>query len=188
MQPWIYIALLGFAALLYALMLPAHGSGKGTTAKEELNSLEETLTLFISDMERENDDMLKLIGAMKEQVQSGRTAQGEQIAALQAQLGEIRSAQAQLETRMAAGEDRLLQLAMGQAETAAASAPDRASANRTEEENLPERPAPSIRPRYPQLFEMHDQGKSVDSIAKATGMQRGEVQLILQLARQEENA
>ena len=33
---------------------------------------------------------------------------------------------------------------------------------------------------------MHEKGKSVEQIAKATGMNKGEVQLILQLARREE--
>jgi len=48
-------------------------------------------------------------------------------------------------------------------------------------------PVNSIKTRYPKLFELDEQGKSIDSIAKLTGLQRGEVQLILQLAKQEES-
>ncbi|MNJ40883.1 hypothetical protein D3C77_357880 [compost metagenome] len=45
----------------------------------------------------------------------------------------------------------------------------------------------SFHERYPELFELYDQGKSIDMIAKAVGIQRGEVQLILQLAKKEES-
>lgn len=45
----------------------------------------------------------------------------------------------------------------------------------------------SVRDRYPELFDLYAKGKSVDTIAKSTGLQRGEVQLILQLAKREES-
>jgi hypothetical protein len=46
----------------------------------------------------------------------------------------------------------------------------------------------SLHYRYPELFELYNQGKSIDMIAKAVGIQRGEVQLILQLANKEESS
>ncbi|GAA0134177.1 hypothetical protein YSY43_10170 [Paenibacillus sp. YSY-4.3] len=52
----------------------------------------------------------------------------------------------------------------------------------------PEEPAveDSLRSRYPELFDLYAKGKSIDMIAKAIGIQRGEVQLILQLANRED--
>ncbi len=50
----------------------------------------------------------------------------------------------------------------------------------------PERLSTAIRDRYAELLAMHGKGKSVEQIAKATGMNKGEVQLVLQLARREE--
>jgi hypothetical protein len=47
-------------------------------------------------------------------------------------------------------------------------------------------PPTSIRGRYPELLELYDKGRSVEQIAKAMGLNKGEVQLILQLARREE--
>lgn len=44
----------------------------------------------------------------------------------------------------------------------------------------------SLRSRYPELFDLYAKGKSIDMIAKAVGIQRGEVQLILQLANRED--
>jgi hypothetical protein len=43
-----------------------------------------------------------------------------------------------------------------------------------------------IRGRYRELFALYDAGKSVDYIAKKSGMNKGEVMLILQLAKREE--
>jgi DNA-binding NarL/FixJ family response regulator len=44
----------------------------------------------------------------------------------------------------------------------------------------------NIRDRYSVIFEMYDQGKSTDHIAKKLDMTKGEVNLIVQLAKQEE--
>ncbi|WP_249862830.1 hypothetical protein [Paenibacillus konkukensis] len=44
----------------------------------------------------------------------------------------------------------------------------------------------NIKKRYSELFSMYDQGKSSDYIAKKMGMNKGEVSLIIQLAKQEE--
>ena len=56
-------------------------------------------------------------------------------------------------------------------------------------EPLPEEPVYvglSMKSRYSELFTLHDQGKSVEAIAKKLSMNKGEVSLILQLSRQEE--
>ncbi|MNC80265.1 hypothetical protein D3C75_1330060 [compost metagenome] len=50
-----------------------------------------------------------------------------------------------------------------------------------------EPPQEQDRDRYPELFELYGKGKSIDMIAKTMGLQRGEVQLILQLAKKEES-
>lgn len=44
----------------------------------------------------------------------------------------------------------------------------------------------SIRERYPELFRLHDEGKSTEQIARKLGMNKGEVMLILEFARREE--
>jgi len=47
-------------------------------------------------------------------------------------------------------------------------------------------PPLTIRGRYPELLELHEKGRSIEQIAIAMGMNKGEVQLILQLVRREE--
>ncbi|MNG03181.1 hypothetical protein D3C84_862490 [compost metagenome] len=57
-----------------------------------------------------------------------------------------------------------------------------------EEEIQPDQSRPSIRDRYVELFELYDQGKSIEAVARKLGMNKGEIQLIIQLAKQEEGA
>jgi DNA-binding NarL/FixJ family response regulator len=45
-----------------------------------------------------------------------------------------------------------------------------------------------IQVRYSELFQLYGQGKSIEVISKKLGMNKGEVQLIIQLAKQEEAA
>jgi DNA-directed RNA polymerase specialized sigma24 family protein len=46
----------------------------------------------------------------------------------------------------------------------------------------------NIRDRYANVFQLYDQGKSTDYIAKKLDMNKGEVMLIIQLAKQEGQA
>jgi DNA-binding NarL/FixJ family response regulator len=43
----------------------------------------------------------------------------------------------------------------------------------------------TIQSRYADLFGLYNQGKSIEMISKKLGMNKGEVQLVLQLAKQE---
>ncbi|MNP20313.1 hypothetical protein D3C76_1128800 [compost metagenome] len=54
-----------------------------------------------------------------------------------------------------------------------------------EQSDIKSEPVNSIKHRYAEVFELHEQGKSIDVIGKLVGLQRGEIQLILQLAKQE---
>jgi hypothetical protein len=46
----------------------------------------------------------------------------------------------------------------------------------------------NMKSRYAELFSLHDQGKSVEFIAKKLDMNKGEVNLIIQLSKQEERS
>jgi len=46
--------------------------------------------------------------------------------------------------------------------------------------------ASTVKSRYKEVFDLHDSGKSIEYIAKKLGKNKGEVQLILGLAKQEE--
>lgn len=190
MQPWVYIVLLGIAAIAYALMLPAR-SRAGKTEQQGLKDTEAALEMYVADIERENEEIIKLVSGIKQQSQANQSDLQEQLNELRTQLAEQQQKSAHLEARVAAGETGLLQVAflhkghLSDSESRE-SAVQAAAASPATEPEPPKKPVSSIKLRYPKLFELNEQGKSIDAIAKTAGLQRGEVQLILQLAKQEE--
>ncbi|BCG59658.1 hypothetical protein [Paenibacillus sp. URB8-2] len=189
MQPWAYIVLLGGIALAYALLMPARVRGKDSPGdKQSLKEVEAALELYMSDVERENRELLELLGTIKTQSQSNQAVIQEQLGELKGQLDALQHRTSQLETRVAANENGLLQMAItaGTAESAKRGEGSEDGIDKPEAE-IKAKPVSTIKLRYPQLFELDSQGKSIDIIAKKTGMQRGEIQLILQLAKQEES-
>lgn len=189
MQPWVYIVLLGVAAILYAFILPARVRD-GNADKQSLKETEAALELYMADIERENDELVQLVSSIKQQSQSNQLVMQEQISDLREQLIDLKNSSSLLEARLAEDEKNLQQLshAYEMSATAAAAAagvkPQRVESG-VEQPEEKQKPISSIKLRYPRLFELHEQGKSIDSIAKTAGLQRGEVQLILQLAKQE---
>lgn len=153
--------------------------------------IESALELYMADVERENEQLIELVTQLKQQAEDNQTAYQRQMQNMQARLEELERRSLQLDARVAAGENGLLQLAMtigsapGSRPTEIAFPEGQEAAPAAEE---PAETKPSIKQRYPELFELHEQGKSVDAISRACGLQRGEVQLILQLAKQEESA
>ncbi|UQZ32089.1 hypothetical protein C2I18_00105 [Paenibacillus sp. PK3_47] len=191
MQPWVYIVLVGAVAIVYALRLPARAKGD-SAEKQSLKETEAALELYMADIERENDKMLQLVSSIKQQSQNNRAVMQEEINSLREQLAELQKSNTLLDARLTAEEKGLLQLTASFAGIAQASrSAEGAEAVQASSSEAPPEPKPkpvsSIKLRYPRLFELYEEGKSVDSIAKMAGLQRGEVQLILQLAKQEES-
>ncbi|WP_379126585.1 hypothetical protein [Paenibacillus sp. sgz500958] len=190
MQPWVYIVLLGVAAIAYSLMMPRR-SKQENLEQRALKETEAALEMYVADIERENEEIINLVGSIKQQSQATQGALQEQLVELKAQLAEQQRISAQLESRLTAGESGLLQLAMlskGQPDAVNERiVPEKTENSIAEEQTEPAKPVNSIKLRYPKLFELNEQGKSIDAISKIVGLQRGEVQLILQLSKQEES-
>lgn len=191
MEPWVYIVLVGAAAMVYALRLPARTVREDSEEKKSLKEAEKALELYMADIERENSELLQLVGSIKTQSQANKAALQEEIGALRGQVAELEKSMLLMDARLTAEEKGLLQLtaAFGNAAAAASAANSQTEQSEAPAETPPAKPKPvsSIKLRYPRLFELHEQGKSIDSIARTAGLQRGEVQLILQLAQQEES-
>ncbi|MGN7356039.1 DUF6115 domain-containing protein [Paenibacillus sp. SAF-054] len=190
MKPWMIVVLLGAAAIVYALMLPKRQVDKSSSDKDKMvQEVEATLEQYMSDIERENEELVDLISQMKQESASKQLVLQEQLSEMRQRLIQLEQQTFHQEARLAAAEQGNHQAAsvlLTQAQEAAAAQmslfqQDQAKAVIIEEEAK----EPSIRERYPELFELYAQGKSVDGIAKVVGMQSGEVQLILQLAKQE---
>jgi TolA-binding protein len=188
LDPWLYIALLGAAALMYGWMLPKRGGGKSPEAVLVKN-MEATLEQYMADIGRENDELIDLVTHMKQDHASRITAIQEQISELRQRIVELerhdrRSTDISQQTAALVSE-QLNQARSGASVQEAERdiqgpvIEDHAAEEKTDE------PLETIRDRYAELFMLHGQGKSLDYIARQTGMQRGEVQLILQLAERE---
>ena len=187
---WFYVVLLGAAAVVYAFLIPKEKGGGAPASGGErvVREVEQTLEQYMAEMEKENDDLVNLLVQIRQET-------GAKQLALQEQVAEMRGRLADMERTSGKHEARIEQLSSAEPAPSAVSAPQE-SARRLRDELIEsaaesepaaaEEPTDSVRARYPQLFEMHERGRSIDAIAKATGMQRGEIQLILRLAKRED--
>ncbi len=193
-DPWFYIVLLGAAALAYALLLPGRkpaADSKAGGAEE----LEATLEQYMSEIERENEELIGLVTQMKQDFTSKQLAHQEGIAELRQRLADVELTARQNASRLERLEQYEPVASAGLSQVAEDVKPAE-SAIVEPEALLPEllasdapepEPVESVRDRYPELFDLYAKGKSVDMIAKTIGLQRGEVQLILQLSKREES-
>jgi hypothetical protein len=217
-----YVALLGLVCIVYAQLLPKQAKPPmGGVSGDMMKELEQSMEMFATDMEEQNQTLLQLFSETKRDYEghlaklSGRLEQLEEKNALlvkeltKAQPaplehtviapsavphiaaqhggsspGETESAQVSSEPATEYGEAvqlRNVVEAFRQAEQSAAHVDVLEETHR----------APlllGVRARYAELFQLHEQNKSVEHIAKKLNMNKGEVQLILQLAKQEEQA
>ncbi|GJM71441.1 hypothetical protein HMSSN036_36570 [Paenibacillus macerans] len=97
-DPWFYVVLLGAAALVYALLLPGRqaSSPKNDAAKE----MEATLEQYMSEIERENQELIDLVSQMKQEFASKQLAQQEQTAELRKRLSDVEFSARQSEARL----------------------------------------------------------------------------------------
>ncbi|ASR47939.1 hypothetical protein B4V02_15200 [Paenibacillus kribbensis] len=206
-QPWIYIVLLGVAAVVYAWLLPKRQPDRGTE-EAVVQKVEATLEQYMADIESDNDELIELVSGMKQEHAVKQAALQEQVAELRNRIVELErqavlvAASAQVETtsggirytgisqQAAAAYDQFhrpqsampLQEGHPVSDALNVAGDEQPALQEPETKQLTE----SIRDRYQELFTLYEQGKSVDYIAKQSGIQRGEVQLILQLAERED--
>lgn len=184
-SPWFYIVLLGAAVIGYALFLPSRkpGGEQGFTGAADV---EATLEHYMTEIEKENTEIIELMAEIKQDTTAKQLSLQEQVAELRSRLLEVERLTSLQESRMG----RLESSPPSHGTHTEAAAGKEAPANPVVEQPAEEEvtvPRNTVRDRYPDLFELYDQGKSIDGIAKALKLQRGEVQLILQLASKEES-
>ncbi|HEY0826970.1 MAG TPA: hypothetical protein VGE40_02650 [Bacilli bacterium] len=171
MYPWQLVALIGAGILVYALLLPKYSSTSKQT--EMIQEIEETIEHFIDEIEAENKDLLKLVADMKKDGENQTSKLFGRIESLEKQVYEITAGMVQKSGK-----------------------PEKADKAEQMEQAVPvmsevieetaEISHMNIKERYLELLELDKQGKSIEYIARKLGMNKGEIQLILQLARQEE--
>ncbi|MCY9592933.1 hypothetical protein PC41400_21290 [Paenibacillus chitinolyticus] len=207
MEPWQMIVLLGLVIVVFAGVIPRSAAKKGGQAPSAqlVKELEESMAHFASDLEQQNQALIDLFKETQREhklevakltarleVLERRSADGNGAAVHGGRESESelsRHGSRSTEPRVygepavqthgsALSTPRPSQTEEFPAEAAAASVQPPQEAPRTE-------PDLSVRARYAALFELHDQGRSTEQIAKQLGMNKGEVMLIMQLAKRE---
>ncbi|MFS0727869.1 hypothetical protein [Paenibacillus sp. 1P07SE] len=170
---WQYVVLLGAFALVLGLMIPRK---KSDPAPDNAQLVEQALDQFMASSETDHQELVAVVSKAQKEWQQAAAARDHRIAELERRCGSLEQQLAEQQLRF---DDRLEKL-----QAAAVSA-----ASQTQPGTGPQvvaAPELNIRARYAELFQMHEQGKSIESIARKAGLNKGEVQLILQLSRQEE--
>jgi len=187
-EPWHYIVLLGLVLVVYAAIVPNRKrSGNHSNVMAEI---EQTMKQFSDELEEENRQLLGLVSDMKKERDLHAAKLQGRIEALERQNREVgeqlrllQAERARPEPEAVAAEATLRVAAPSAAAVESAAASEPSAANKQQ----PNEPM-KIRERYAEVFHLYDKGKSTEYIAKKLEMNKGEVMLIIQLAKQEEQS
>lgn len=167
MQPYLpYLLMLGAVVIVAALATPRKKQLAGLP-EQTVQNMEIALEQFMENMEKENQELMQLVEEAQRSAKAESELKNKRIDALEQKCGRLSEQLQQLQHRAAA---------QAQSASVPAEAIEKpaAAAHRN-----------TIQTRYPELFQLYDQGKSIEAISKKLGMNKGEVQLIIQLAKQE---
>jgi len=174
MQLWGYVALLGAFILVLSWTLPRRKEEQPPA--QATANMEIALEQFMENMESDNRELVEL-------VKRSQMDNAEQLAIRERRIIDLEHRCAELESRL---EKVVVQPVIGQMQTAAHVTVDTAAAQSLTAAEDVQAPHDTIRTRYTELFKLYDSGKSMDAVARKLNMNKGEVQLIIQLAKQEE--
>ncbi|MEC0231539.1 hypothetical protein [Paenibacillus alba] len=202
MQPWMYVVLLGLVILVYARFLPNEQAGLSNKTNV-VQEIEETIEHFAAEMDEQNQSLLNLFSKTKQDYEVELAKLAGRLESLEKQKHELSQELTKVHVNQQVSHQSHVD-SENQGLTGSLNNPDlpaSASSIQSEQGEASFLPVPAeeiveepvymglgMKSRYTELFALHDQGKSVEAIAKQLGMNKGEVSLILQLAKQEERA
>jgi hypothetical protein len=171
MYPWMYVVLLGLVLIVYARALPKSETvvQKNTVVQE----IEETIEHFAVEMDEQNRAILDLFSKTRQDYEVEMSKLSGRLELLEKQKSQL--SQELIKIQVTKEPEPVVQEVEEPAEVV------------VEADELPPYSL-SMKSRYAELFSLYDQGKGVEMIAKKLGMNKGEVNLIIQLSRQEEKA
>ncbi|MFD1888354.1 hypothetical protein [Paenibacillus wenxiniae] len=202
---WVYIVLLGAVAIVYGLLLPKKREAKEpeTALSSTVEKVEDTLEHYMTEIEKENEEIIDLVSQIKQESSAKQIALQEQVSEMRQRLMELEQRALNTPPVSTPEESTVVETAVvpplntamlgsqGEALRQSAARMQReqeALQAAEQQEDATDPTQERIQDRYPELFQLHESGKSVDTIARTVGLQRGEVLLILQLAKQEEQS
>ncbi|WP_236287142.1 hypothetical protein [Paenibacillus allorhizoplanae] len=187
MQPVLYVILLGLVMIVYARFIPKEQTTASSANATVVQEIEDTIEHFAAEMDEQNQAMLDLFSKTKQDYEVELAKLAGRLETLERQKHELSK---ELTTLHVNQPPVLSPTEMLSAlNTPKHGIPASVNVIEIAPDLLPDEPVYvglSMKSRYSELFTLHDQGKSVEAIAKKLSMNKGEVSLILQLSRQEE--
>jgi hypothetical protein len=183
MQPYLqYIVLLGAVVIVGAFVMPRKKQ-EATVPQQSMQNMETALEQFMENMEKDNEELVSLVRKAQLESKSDSERKEQRISELEKKCERL-TEQLQ-ESRSISVSSTIQAMPHPQTPSFHISAPESDTANEVEplQEEVPKKE--TIQGRYPDLFLLYEQGKSIEMISKKLGMNKGEVQLIIQLAKQE---
>ncbi|WP_424765765.1 DUF6115 domain-containing protein [Paenibacillus sp. sgz302251] len=185
MQPYLhYILLLGAVVIVGALALPRK-KVDSAIPEHAVQNMETALEQFMENMEKDNDELVLLVKRAQQEAKAESDKMELRLKELERKY-EQQTEQLQLALERSAAFASKPETPYFSDEPKAIHPSRKAAEQQVPPPVLVEQPTVnSIHARYSELFELYDQGKSIEMISKKLGMNKGEVQLIIQLAKQE---
>lgn len=193
MSPWIIIVILGACAIAYAFIMPRKDKVQ-QPSHQLVQEMESTLEHYMTEIEQDNDALIQRVAELKGEATAADHRMQSQLKELQQRLDQLEQQKGKT-NELTTAENITVQRSEGlQAQSLMDSVRAETNQEVVSASELQDNPAQeedqkreSIKDRYTELFRLHDEGKSMDAISRQTGIQLGEVQLILQLAEREES-
>lgn len=181
MSPWQLVVLLGAFAIVCAMVIPRKKAEAGSNSDDTVEQMQTALEHFMEQMESDSRGMVETIAKARNEQREDSRIQEQRIAVLEQRCAELEHKLAGLQESAKQAVKESVQ-PLPPAEAIQEKAVEETTEELTDEleHNQP------IRERYAEVFDLYGEGKSVEWIAKKMAMNKGEVMLILQLAKQEE--
>lgn len=196
-QPWIYVVLIGLVLIVCARIVP-RSAGNQSLDGSMLSEMEETMDHFAAELDEQNKALIQMFAETKKEFELHSAKLVYRVETLEKQGVQLQ----QEVSRLGYALEQLQAKPSVERRGSLAYNGDAAGSKIFEQHDeslnaaIPPEPVmqePSVpsfvtnmKERYSELFELYQQGKSTDYIAKKLGKNKGEINLILQLAKQEE--
>lgn len=193
MEPWQNIVLVGAVVIVAALIMPKK-KPESEQSSQTVRNMETALDQFMENMEKDNEQLLQLVAETQKTSKLEAQQKDQRISLLEQRCGQLEKLLQETVVRpaiAASGQVQSQDTAAGAKEAIDSEGPHPiagSNASDSQEQNEQTKNPNSIHARYAELFQLYGEGKSVEAIAKRLGMNKGEVQLIIGLSKQEEAA
>lgn len=196
-QPWVYIVLFGLVLIVYAKISPKN-QGNKISQGNILGDVEEAMDHFAAELDEQNKALIQMFAETKKEYGMQYAGLISRIETLEKQglqwqeeIHRLHFLLEQLQSQQLASMIRPSDPSLIHSETMIStplmdSEPSEDAAIPESQELQTSVVLMNIKDRYKELFSLFDQGKSTEYIAKKLGMNKGEINLIIQLAKQEE--